>query len=113
MGYAFIECRADDERYCISSLISEFTDKPDKKWTSLQINDGDKEIAYWDNSEYLASVLLPTLKRYCSGGISRKQFLTRNKITEGEIPMELAVTCMREAKELLELFERAEKLKMI
>lgn len=113
MSYAFIECRSDGERYIISSLISEFTDKPDKKWTALQINDGDNEVAYWDNSEYLANVLFPTLKRYCSGGISRKQFLKRNKIVEGEVAMELVVISMKEAKELLELFEKAEKLKMI
>jgi len=113
MSYAFIECRADNERYCISSIINDFTDKPDKKWTSLQINDGDKEVAYWDNSEYLSNVLFPSLKRYCSGGISRKQFLTRNEIVEGEIAMELVVASMKEAKELLELFEKAEKLKMI
>lgn len=112
--YGFTEIRTDNERYIISSLINNFTNAPDKQWTALTINDKEeKELAYWDNSEYLANVLFPTLKRYCSGGISRKQFLKRNKIVEGEVAMELVVISMKEAKELLELFEKAEKLKMI
>lgn len=114
MGYAFIECRADNERYCIASIISEFTDKPDKKWTSLQINDGDKEIAYWDNPAWLKSVLFVNLERYVSGSISRKQFLVRTNTEQPkEVGTETVVASIQEARELLELFNWARKLKMI
>jgi hypothetical protein len=113
--YGFTEVRTDNERYIISSLINNFTNAPDKQWTALTINDKkEKELAYWDNPAWLKSVLLVNLERYVSGSISRKQFLTRTNTEQPkEIGTETMVTSIQEARELLELFNWARKLKMI
>lgn len=113
--YGFTEVRSHNHRYIISSIIGEVTNKPDKLWTALQINDkNDKEVAYWDNPAWLKSVLLVNLERYVSGSISRKQFLDRTNTEQPkEVDTETVVVSIQEARELLELFQWARKLKMI
>lgn len=114
MNYAFIECRTDNERYIISSLISEFTNKPDKKWTALTINDEKKkEIVYWDNT-YFLNKLHTCLHDYIYNNITRRQFIKKLEFEEEDSStVEQIISSKKEARELFRLFQRAEELKMI
>lgn len=53
MAYAFIELRSDNEKFIISTLISDINNKPDKRWVSLTIQEEDKEGEFADSMKEL------------------------------------------------------------
>lgn len=111
--YGFTEVRTDNERYIISSLINNFTNAPDKQWTALTINDKkEKELAYWDNSEFLKRVLIPNLFLYVNSKLTHEKFTKKLNLEDND-DIKPLISSKKEAKELLELFQWARKLKMI
>ena len=108
--YGLTEIRTDEEKYVISTLISNITNEPDKKWATLTIYDNEKkEIAYWDNCDYLTKELLPLLEQVYNDEITMKVFY--KKITEEDVKKYFPTK--EDVSELYELFVWAQKLNMI
>lgn len=110
MSYGFIECRTDDEKYVLTTLI--IGNKPDKNWCSLTIyNENGEELANWDNSDYLRNTLFKVLVQVYDDDITMKQF--RKILNEIEKTSEELFPTKKNVCELYELFQWAKKLKMM